>query len=78
MSSRIHDGPVQGIMVSRPRGPGFSSVTLCPGLEDIGENALAGPQAPMGQPLDRGLRQIMAVVNSGKMGISVMQLPVSL
>lgn len=65
-------------MVSRARGLSFSSVTLDPGLEDMGQIFLAGPQAPKDQPFDSGLRQVVAAVTSGKMGISAVQLAVFL
>lgn len=48
-------------------------MTPDPGLEDMGQ-ILAGPQAPKDQSLDSGLRQVVAAVNSGKMGIAAMQL----
>lgn len=74
---RIRDSPIQGIMVSRAWGLSFSSVTPDPGLEDVGQ-ILAGPQSPKGWPLDSGLRQVVAAVNSGKMGISAVPLAVFL
>lgn len=53
-------------------------MTPDPGLEDMGQVFSAGPQAPKDQPLGSGLRQVVAAVNSGKMGISAMQLAVFL
>lgn len=47
------------------------------GLEAMGQ-ILAGPQAPKDQPLDSELRQVVAAVNSGKMGISAVWLAVFL
>lgn len=44
----------------------------------MGQIFLAGPQAPKDQPLDSGLRQVVAAVTSGKMGISAVQLAVFL
>lgn len=44
----------------------------------MGQIFLAGPQAPKHQPLDSGLRQVVAAVTSGKMGIFAVQLAVFL
>lgn len=64
-------------MVSRAWGIGCSSVSPDHGLEAMGQ-ILAGPQAPKDQPLDSELRQVVAAVNSGKMGISAVWLAVFL